>query len=228
MSAGEMHRFTVCAIKAGVEGLDDYVDYEPHNPLLDVDDDDPALPDIPEEEASRLLDALKEAFADVLVDSLPSRLPPNRPEQHSIDLLDDELKVRPKAIGIPARYDKQWRAHLLKFVETGYWAPAALESACSMFAVPKHDPGEARFVINLKPRNVNTKRRISPIPDMKGVRSRLAAHRYRSKLDFKNAYEQIRLDADSVPRSGFVTPSGTFVSRVMQQGDTNAPDTMHR
>ncbi|GAA5885162.1 hypothetical protein JCM1840_005946, partial [Sporobolomyces johnsonii] len=36
------------------------------------------------------------------------------------------------------------------------------------------------------------------------------------------------LDADSVPRSGFVTPSGTFVSRVMQQGDTNAPDTMHR
>ncbi|GAA5918254.1 hypothetical protein JCM5296_000269 [Sporobolomyces johnsonii] len=97
-----------------------------------------------------------------------------------------------------------------------------------MFAVPKHDPSQARFVINLKPRNANTVRTASPIPDMRQVRANLAAHKIRSKLDFKKAYEQIRLNPDSVDRSGFVTKNGTFVSRVMQQGDCNAPDTMHR
>ncbi|GAA5974657.1 hypothetical protein JCM11641_007043 [Rhodosporidiobolus odoratus] len=228
MSPEEMHRFVVCDLMAGADDLDDFVDYEAHNPLLDVHDDDPAGDDISAEEAEAQLSTLLERYADVLVDSLPDRLPPHRPVDHSIDLIDSELKIRPKVIGMPARYDKQWRAHVVKFAETGYWSPAALESACSMFSVPKHDPSEARFVINLKPRNANTRRRISPIPDMKGVRSRLAAHRYRTKLDFKNAYEQIRLTLESVAKSGFVTPSGTFVSRVMQQGDTNAPDTMHR
>ncbi|GAA5980370.1 hypothetical protein JCM11641_001779 [Rhodosporidiobolus odoratus] len=228
MTEDEEHRFAVCAMLAGVEGIDDYVDFESHNPLLDVDDDDPSLPDISAEESEHALSALKERFADVLVDSLPTRLPPHRPVDHDIDLLDKELKIRPRVIGIPARYDKQWRAHVLKFKETGYWSPLALDSACSMFSVPKHESSEARSVINLKPRNANTRKRISPIPDMKGVRSRLGAHRYRTKLDFKNAYEQIRLALESVAKSGFVTPSGTFVSRVMQQGDTNAADTMHR
>ncbi|GAA5986415.1 hypothetical protein JCM11641_000991 [Rhodosporidiobolus odoratus] len=63
---------------------------------------------------------------------------------------------------------------------------------------------------------------------MKAIRFRVASRKYRSKLDFKNAYEQIRLVLKSVAKSGLITPSGTFVSRVMQQGDTNAPDTMHR
>ena len=97
-----------------------------------------------------------------------------------------------------------------------------------MFAVPKHDKSQARFVINLKPRNLNTKKFSTPLPDMMEVRNRLPSHRFRSKIDFKQAYEQIRIAEDSVQFSGFVTPNGTFVSRVMQQGDSNAPETMHR
>ncbi|GAA5978443.1 hypothetical protein JCM11641_007947 [Rhodosporidiobolus odoratus] len=228
MTTDEQHRFVVCAITAGVEGLEDYVDFEPHNPLLDEEDNDPSLPDISAEEAEEAVQALLAKYADVLVSELPDRLPPHRPEEHSIELLDDEVKVKPRAISIPARYDQQWRAHVRKFVETGYWAPEALESACSMFAVPKHDRSQARFVINLKPRNANTCKRLSPIPHMKAIRFRVASRKYRSKLDFKNAYEQIRLALESVAKSGFITPSGTFVSRVMQQGDTNVPDTMHR
>lgn len=81
--------------------------------------------------------------------------------------------------------------------------------------------------MNLKPRNLNTVRTASPIPDMRELRNRVASHRIRSKLDMKAAYEQIRLTPDSVRLSGFVTPNGTFVSHVMQQGDANAPDTMH-
>ncbi|GAA5992524.1 hypothetical protein JCM11641_006980 [Rhodosporidiobolus odoratus] len=205
MLAGERTDFFLCALAAGVPGLEDYVDYEPRNSLLDVWDDDPSLPNLSIADAKERLGELTQRFDDVFVDDLPDRLPPFRPINHEIFELVEGLKIPPRVIGMPDRYAKQWSAHLLKFVETGYWSPKALESACSMFAVPKHDPSQARFVINLKP-----------------------PHPVRSKLDFKKAYEQIRLNAESVNRSGFVTKNGTFVSRVMQQGDCNAPDTMHR
>ncbi|GAA5972077.1 hypothetical protein JCM11641_002485 [Rhodosporidiobolus odoratus] len=228
MPSDVMNNFALCALVAGCDGLDDYIDFEPHNPLLDEEDDDPTLPDLTAAEAAASLSSLVSEYSDILVTELPSRLPPNRPVQHSIDLLDNEKKIRPRVLPLPTRYVQKFRAQLHKFVETGYWAPAAIDSACSMFAVPKHGPSQGRFVINLRPRNENTRKRISPVPDMKGIRSRVASNMYRSKLDFKMAYEQIRLWAESVSKSGFVTPLGTYVSRVMQQGDTNAPDTMHR
>lgn len=228
MSVGEQNAFFLCALAAGVPGLEDVVEYEPHNPLLDEWEDDPSKPDLSEEEAAEQLSELRSRFSDVFVKDLPDCLPPFRPINHDIHEIVEGMKIPPRVIGMPDRYAKQWTAHLLKFVETGYWSPKALDSACSMFAVPKHDPSQARFVINLKPRNANTVRTASPIPDMRTVRANLASHPIRSTLDFKKAYEQIRLNPDSVPRSGFVTKNGTFVSRVMQQGDCNAPDTMHR
>ncbi|GAA5992931.1 hypothetical protein JCM11641_002021 [Rhodosporidiobolus odoratus] len=224
----ESTRFFFCALAAGVEGLEDYVDYEPHNPLLDEWEDDLSVPDYSREDAEERLAALRSDFSYVFVDDLPNCLPPFRPINHDTHEVVDNLKIPPRVIGMPDRYAKQWTAHLLKFVETGYWSPQALESACSMFAVPKHDPAQARFVINLKPRNANTIRTALPIPDMRQVRANLAGHPIRSKLDLKKAYKQIRLNWESVQRSGFVTKNGTFVSRVMQQGDCNAPDTMHR
>ncbi|GAA5920190.1 hypothetical protein JCM5296_004335 [Sporobolomyces johnsonii] len=232
MDEGEFSRFLTCALTAGVPQDEvlaavETVGLEPHNPLLDVDDDDPSKPDLSETEARRGIDELLSSFSDVFVDELPGP-PPFRPVNHAIQLVDEERKIRPFAIRIPDRYKAQWTAHLRKFVESGFWSPAALESACSMFAVPKHDRSQARFVINLKPRNENTVRVATPLPDMKDVRNRFASHRFRSKIDFKAAYEQVRLTPESVPLSGFVTPNGTFVSYVMQQGDANAPDTMHK
>ncbi|GAA6000903.1 hypothetical protein JCM5350_003693, partial [Sporobolomyces pararoseus] len=227
MTDEDVHRFVVCATLANFEGLDDYVDYEPPNPLLDIDDDDDTQEDLSQDEVDTQLDKLLERFDHLFISKL-GKLPPHRPIDHHIELINEEEKIRPRAIPIPLKYEKQWRAHVLNFVETGYWSREALDSACAVFAVPKHDPSLGRFVVNLQARNKNTVKRLSPIPDMKAVRSRLASHPYRSKLDFKAAYEQIRLTEDSVAKSGFISPTGTYVSRVMQQGDRNAPDTIHR
>ena len=212
MTDGEFSRFLVCALKAGVsfaefdglderidlcalktpeilpdfEGLDNRVDYEPHNSLLDIPDNALEGVDWSKDEAKAALEGLLKRFDDIFVDELPG-LPPFRPVNHSINLADADKIVRPRAIRIPDRYAAQWTAHVRKFVSSGFWAPAALESACSLFSVPKHDRTQARFVINLRPRNENTIKMASPIPDMKQVRYRLASHPYRSKLDFKNA-----------------------------------------
>ena len=232
MTDADFQNLVICAIAADlpsqeVINLVESVGLEPRNPLLDIDDDDSAQPDLSAEDAAIAVEALLARFADVFVDKLPG-LPPFRPVNHHIPLVDPDKVIRSHAIRIPDRYKEQFRAHTRAFVAHGFWSPASVDSACAMFAVPKHDKSQARFVINLKPRNLNTKKFSTPLPDMMEVRNRLASHRFRSKIDFKQAYEQIRIAEDSVQFSGFVTPNGTFVSRVMQQGDSNAPETMHR
>ena len=232
MTDADFRNLVLCAMAADlpaqeVVDLVESVGLEPRNPLLDIDEDDPSQPDLSEAEAKEAVDALLERFSDAFVDKLPG-LPPFRPVNHHIPLVDASKPIRAHAIRMPDRYKEQFRAHTRAFVSHGFWSPASVDSACAMFAVPKHDKSQARFVINLKPRNLNTKKFSTPLPDMMEVRNRLAAHRFRSKIDFKQAYEQIRIAEDSVPFSGFVTPNGTFVSRVMQQGDSNAPETMHR
>ncbi|GAA5921900.1 hypothetical protein JCM5296_004390, partial [Sporobolomyces johnsonii] len=133
MDEGEFSRFLTCALTAGVPQDEvlaavETVGLEPHNPLLDVDDDDPSKPDLSETAARRGIDELLSSFSDVFVDELPGP-PPFRPVNHAIQLVDEERKIRPFAIRIPDRYKAQWTAHLRKFVESGFWSPAALESA---------------------------------------------------------------------------------------------------
>jgi hypothetical protein len=43
-----------------------------------------------------------------------------------------------------------------------------------------------------------------------------------------DAYKQIRVEAADVWKTAFATTLGTFVSHVMQQGDSNAPATFQR
>jgi hypothetical protein len=222
MSTEDQHCFALCAMISGMTDADEYIDYEPYNPLLDIHDDDPLQPDISEEECEEQLQVLLREFSDVLVDELPAHRPaPFRPVNHRIPLIDPEEHVHPRVYPIPDRYKAQFAAHASKFVSSGWWSPAALESACAMFAVPKHDKSEARFVVNLKPRNANTRKMTSSLPDMRSIRVTVASHRYRTRLDFKSAYEQVRVDPRDVQNTGFATPLGTFISHVMQQGDCN-------
>jgi hypothetical protein len=229
MTPDEQHSFALCAMLSGSTKADEFIDFEPYNPLLDDYEDDPSKADIDEAECQRQLNDLLAEFSDILVSELPpDQRPPFRPVNHSIPLIDPDHKVRPKVIPIPSKYRDQFAAHANKFVESGWWLPQALESACALFAVPKADPTKARFVINLKPRNANTRKQHTPLPDMRSIQSRVAASPYRSKLDFKNAFEQVRVERKDVQHTGMSTPFGTFVSLVMQQGDCNAPETMHR
>ena len=51
---------------------------------------------------------------------------------------------------------------------------------------------------------------------------------YRSKLAMSEAYEQICVRPEDVPKMAFATIFGTFMSLVMQQGDCNVPSTFQR
>ncbi|CAA7269982.1 unnamed protein product [Cyclocybe aegerita] len=89
---------------------------------------------------------------------------------------------------------------------------------------PGQEP-DVRNPLDLRPRNKNTKKLSSPLPEIEGITRRVAAKTYRSMLDLKDAYEQMCIDPKDVWKTAFATPQGNMVSNVVQIGDCNAPAT---
>ena len=68
----------------------------------------------------------------------------------------------------------------------------------------------------------------TPFPDQDRIQNDVAWAKYQSKLDMSEVYEQICVIERDVPKTGFATIQGTFLSNVIQQGDCNAPSTFQR
>ena len=56
----------------------------------------------------------------------------------------------------------------------------------------------------------------------------VGARKYWSKIDLADGYHNIRIKEDSEQQSTFLTNMGYYRSRIMQQGEGNAPATMVR
>ena len=82
-----------------------------------------------------------------------------------------------------------------------------------------------RTLVDLRERNANTKKVASPLPDILVLLHQVASKRYQSLIDGQDAYEQIRVEPEDVPKTLMITPDGTMVSHVLQIGDTNAVPT---
>jgi hypothetical protein len=105
----------------------------------------------------------------------------------------------------------------------------AARNAVPILCIPKpnkpKDKPELRTVVGLRARNKNTIKINAPLPNIEGMLQRVASHPYRSLMDQKDAYEQVRVIPEHVYRTAMTTPDGTIESLVMQQGDCNAPGT---
>ena len=85
-----------------------------------------------------------------------------------------------------------------------------------MLLIPKqHKPKDAqelRTVIDLRERNKNSIKMLSPLPDIEGVLHHVASKPFHSVLDLTAAYEQIRIMPEHVERSAVMTPDKNMVS----------------
>ena len=121
----------------------------------------------------------------------------------------------------------QWAEKRDAYLKSGRWEITSAGNTVPMLLIPKPSthPPELRTVVDLREWNKNTKKLTSPLPDIDGMLRRTARHKYRTTLDMKSAYEQIRIIPEHVPRSTVTTPDGNMVSHVIQIGDCNAPAT---
>ena len=95
-----------------------------------------------------------------------------------------------------------------------------------MFTQPKKGSKKAKFLLNCVLRNLVTIKDKTPLPNMDELLNWLAQQKFISKLDLVDRYHNVRYTEESEKHSTFLCHLGYFRSRVMQQGDCNAPATM--
>ncbi|KIK53994.1 hypothetical protein GYMLUDRAFT_249892 [Collybiopsis luxurians FD-317 M1] len=122
---------------------------------------------------------------------------------HTIPLIDESIILPWRPSKCPEKFRSQWAEKRDAYLKSG--------------------SGKMRVVIDLWARNANTRKLSSPMPDIEGIKRRVARAKFQSIIDGKDAYEQIRIIPEHVPRTAVTTPDGNMVSLVIQQGDCNAP-----
>jgi hypothetical protein len=85
-----------------------------------------------------------------------------------------------------------------------------------------------RTIVDGRQWNDNTIKDVTSLPDQDLIHLNVARAKIHSKIDFSDAYEQIRVEPSDVHKTAFATVYGTYVSNVTQQGDCNAPSTFQR
>ena len=171
-------------------------------------------------------DAWRDKIGD-LTGPIPLELPPFREVNHAIPLIDETKRLSPRYSKCPEVLRPQLMEKIEKYTTAGWWEERNVPQASPLLCVLKKN-GKIRTVVDCRERNANTVKDLTPFPDQEMIRSDVAKAPFRSKLDMSDAYEQIRICVEDVPKSAFSTFISTLVSNVMQQGDCNAPATFQR
>jgi hypothetical protein len=183
-----------------------------------------------EESLQEIRDMLAAEAKDLCEDAATSTLPPFRAINHRIPLIDDKKVYKYRPSKCPRPLEPMWREKSGEYLRTGRWRMAAGSNPIPILLIQKprknpEDPIKLRACFDKREQNANTYKLASPMPDQTEVLERIASHKYRSVIDGRDAYEQIRVEKGDVWKTLFNSPSGTMESLVLQQGDCNGPAT---
>ena len=79
---------------------------------------------------------------------------------------------------------------MARYERAGWWVRCPVPTACPLLCIAKKD-GSLRTVIDAHNRNANMVLDVTPMPDMHYLMDCMACHKYRSKIDMMDVYEQI-------------------------------------
>lgn len=98
-----------------------------------------------------------------------------------------------------------------------------------MFMIPRIDkPNKARFLYDLVARDSNSITEPPNIPDQSSIINTIDRYPFRSKIDLTDGCHNIRIHPAHEKHTAFVTPYGTYGTRVRQEGDCNATATFQK
>jgi len=185
-----------------------------------------AAADLLNEGLDDIRNMLRREAEDLCPDTSKTALPPFRDVNHTIPVIDEKKIYHFRPSKCPDAFREQWRKKKNAYLETGRWRTATGHNAIPLLMIPKmsssSDQPTLRTVFDKREQNANTNKLASPLPDIEEILREVSRHKYRSLIDGKDAYEQIRIVPEHVSRTIFTTPDGTMESLVMQQGDCNA------
>ncbi|KZV79531.1 hypothetical protein EXIGLDRAFT_706862 [Exidia glandulosa HHB12029] len=122
-----------------------------------------------------------EAAADLFREAAKTPLPPMRAINHEIPLKDETKTYPYRPSRCPEALRPQWIQKKLDYLNTGRWRYAAGGgSCCPLMIIPKPKSKEGEKVA-------------APLPDIEEILRNVVKRPFRSLIDGKDAYEQIRI-----------------------------------
>jgi RNase H-like domain found in reverse transcriptase/Reverse transcriptase (RNA-dependent DNA polymerase)/Integrase zinc binding domain len=159
----------------------------------------------------------------------PARLPPLREVNHTIPLINPDAVYSTRTPRCSSALFPLLREKTERYVKSGWWEPAHGRNAIPILCIPKISKElKLRTVIDARERNANTVIDSTPLPSQDMIREAVASHPFVSIIDISDAYEQLRVVPEDVPKTIFASPLGTYVSNTLQQGDCNGPSSWQR
>jgi len=168
-------------------------------------------------------------FAQLFPATTPIELAPLRTNNHRICTKPGSTWV-PKWRPLPSKFYAELTRQLNEEEASGqiYCAEHDTNVVVLFVQAKRDDPTKPRRISDARAWNDAVDPNHTPLPSFEELMELVAARKYWSKIDLADGYHNVRIEEDSEQHSTFLTQMGYYHSRIMQQGDGNAPATMVR
>ena len=168
-----------------------------------------------------------EKYEDCFTDELPDKLPPERLEDHRIELIPGSSPPNQPPYRVSLSQQEEIMKQVNELMEKGLIRPSTSPYCSPVLLVQKKD-GTFRMCIDYRSLNKITIKNRFPIPRIDDILDKLQGASIFSRIDLKSGYHQIRIAPEDVHKTAFRTTFGLYEFLVMPFGLTNAPATFNR
>ena len=141
--------------------------------------------------------------------------------EHDIRMVN-EKPVQVKNRQIPYKMEESINKEVSEMLKMNIIEPSESPFCSPVVIVPKKD-GTNRFCVDYRLLNSQTIFDSEPMPDSDEMFSKLAGHKFFSKIDLSKGYWQVKLTESSKPKTAFKTGRGYFNSELCHLGSLQHP-----
>jgi hypothetical protein len=198
---------------------------KPTSPALKVNATLPpsSAPGFKHQSADFYRDLIYKDYDNIFLTELPTQLPPLRVVNHHIPVKIDTPWVTPY-YRLPEVHKQALDNDIDIKLRAGIIVPTINVPLATSHMVPKKNPGTYRHIQDLRRCNKDTDTMVWPLPPTEEVVDKVA----HSKLDFIQAFDQIRVVSSDIPKTAFQTHRGTYLHLTIQMSDKNAVSTQQQ